>query len=36
MTTPQLKKTIQTDLQELKEILPIEEGLLPNDDDTET
>ena len=36
MTTPQLKKAIQTDLQELKEILPIEEGLLPNDDDTET
>ena len=36
MTTPQLKKAIQTDLQELKEILPIEEGLLPNEDDTET
>ena len=36
MTNQQLKKTIQTDIQELKEILPIDEGLLPNEDDTET
>ena len=36
MTTQQLKKSITTDLKELKEILPIEEGLLPNEDDTET
>jgi len=36
MTTQQLKKAITTDIKELKEILPIEEGLLPNEDDTET
>jgi hypothetical protein len=36
MTNQQLKKTIQTDIQEVKKILPIDEGLLPNEDDTET
>jgi len=36
MTTQQLKKAITIDIQELKEILPIDEGLLPNEDDTET
>ncbi|CAG8514049.1 11728_t:CDS:2 [Racocetra fulgida] len=35
MTTKQLKKAIQKDIEELKEILPLEEGLLPNEDDTE-
>ncbi|CAG8667489.1 9381_t:CDS:2, partial [Cetraspora pellucida] len=36
MTTKQLKKAIQKDLEELKEILPLEEGLLPDEDDEET
>ena len=36
MTKQQLKKAIETDIKELKEILPIDEGLLPNEDDTET
>ena len=36
MTKSQIKKAIQTDIKELKEILPIDEGLLPNEDDTET
>ncbi|KLL05445.1 MAG: hypothetical protein MRERV_1c140 [Mycoplasmataceae bacterium RV_VA103A] len=36
MTTKQLKKAIQKDLEELKEILPLEPSLLPDEDDSET
>ncbi|CAG8610667.1 11331_t:CDS:2, partial [Ambispora gerdemannii] len=36
MTKQQLKKAIEIDIKELKEILPINEGLLPSEDDTET
>ncbi|KLL03626.1 MAG: hypothetical protein MRERV_36c007 [Mycoplasmataceae bacterium RV_VA103A] len=36
MTTRQLKKAIQKDIEELKEILPLEEGLLPDENDEET
>jgi hypothetical protein len=36
MTKQQLQTAIAIDIKELKEILPIDEGLLPNEDDTET